>query len=110
MNRFLLLEFSVLFLEFVQQHRGQLLILNRLDFARVVINDQLWIHLSHFLCNQAILQTTLSGVVLFLVTEAHRPQPHQVTARLVHVVDVLFELPRGSSDNKDTGDECIGMA
>ena len=100
----------MLFLEFVQQHRGQFLILHSFDFARVVTDDHLWIHLSHFLCNQPILHPTLSRVVLLPVTEGHRPQPHQIVAGPVHVVDVLFELARGSSNNKDTGDECIAMA
>ena len=60
---FLLLELSGLFLEFVEQHRGQLLVFDGLCFAVVAVDDQLRIHLSHFLCNEAVLLTTFSSVV-----------------------------------------------
>ncbi len=70
-------------LKLVQKHRGQLLILHRLGPALIVRDDQLRIYLSHFFSNQAVLRMILRGPVPFFVMEGHRPQPHQITTRVL---------------------------
>ena len=63
----------VLLLKFVQQHRGQLVILHCLDFALGRTNYEVRIHLGEFFGNQAGLHGTLTSSVFLLVAEHHRP-------------------------------------
>ena len=64
----------MLLLQFIQQHRGEVLILHRVGRAIVVVGDELGIDLGHFFRDQAVLQRALAFVVLRLIEEGDRPQ------------------------------------
>ena len=53
--------------------------------------------------DQAVLPTTPSVAVRVLEAERHRPEPHEIPARITHVADVRLKPP-GRRDGSELAD------
>jgi hypothetical protein len=84
-----------LLLHLVEEHRGKQMIGDRLDLAVGTVDHQFGIDFRDFLRDQSVL---LSARRVSLVAEGHRPQLHQLVARVAHVVDVALVACRGWQD------------
>ncbi len=81
---------GVLFLKFVEEHRVQQLILDGFDLPVCGTGNQIRVDLSYLLRNQSVLNWFGAVLIGSLVPEGHRAQPHQPTAGVTHVLNVLF--------------------
>jgi hypothetical protein len=82
----------VLFQKLVEQHRVDLVVAHRVDFAFTVADDQVGIHLFHILGHQPKLRHALR-VNLLLIMEGNGLEREERFAGLVHRLNVIFEPP-----------------
>jgi hypothetical protein len=85
----------VLFKEFVEQHRIDLLVADRFGLPFNSASNQIRVHLGHFLDDEA-KGNRLRRIILLLVAEADRLQLEERFAGFVHRFDVVFIPARGN--------------
>src|ERR1043165_5078605 len=79
----------MLFEKLVEQHRVYRVVTNAVDFAVVIADDQIRIHLRYVFCNQAKSRRFFA---VALVLEAYRLQSKDCFATFVRWSDRFFEL------------------
>jgi predicted ATPase/DNA-binding SARP family transcriptional activator len=82
---------TMLFLKFVEQHRGEQVIVDGEGLARFIVLHQIRVDLGHLFGNQPILKGMRAALGAVLVAEGDRAQAHQLVSDGAHILDVVLE-------------------